>query len=201
MADPVNAMEGLAGLTDRRKQASARIDELEREWQAANIALVQARRDLVEFERQCGPAAERRTLEMKLVEAEAKAAQPWRERIEGARRGVDDLDAERQRFIADQLDALVAECEAEGEAAAARLTDAARQMVDAYLEREQIAGQIAVLASSVGRVRPGDVSRSRAEEVVRAANGMLLDGGEEPPVLRRDPREPRHGQVGEQVSA
>jgi hypothetical protein len=81
------------------------------------------------------------------------------------------------------------------------MTAAAHALVDAYSERERIAGQISAFASAVGRVRPGDVSRSRCEELVHAASALLHAGGEEPPVLTRDPRKPRYGKLPEQVSA
>jgi Methyltransferase domain len=57
--------------------------------------------------------------------------------------------------------------EAEGGAAAAKLTAAAEELVAAYRERERIAGEISRLAGMLGRTLPGDVSYSRAEQAVR----------------------------------
>ena len=70
----------------------------------------------------------------------------------------------------------------------------------AYHERERIAREISGLASLAGRVRPGDVSRTRAEQLARAASDLLQAGGEEPPTLDRDPRQPRHGELVEAAS-
>jgi hypothetical protein len=104
-------------------------------------------------------------LETTLAAAEAAALQPWQERSSGARRALGDLGVDRQRYVAEHFDALVAEREAEGEAVAGRVTDAA------------------------------DVSRSRADELARAANALLFAGGEEPPVLSHDPRKPHHAEA------
>jgi hypothetical protein len=79
---------------------------------------------------------------------------------------------------------------------------AARQPIDAYHERERIAQEISALASTAGRVHPGDVSFTRAEQVVREATRLLDGGGERPPTLTRDPRQPRQGaSAGERVAA
>jgi len=74
------------------------------------------------------------------------------------------------------------------------VTEHAQALVSAYHERERLAHEISALASPVGRVSPGDVSYSPAEQAVRAASA-LVEGGEEPPRLRHDPREPRHVQL------
>ena len=39
-----------------------------------------------------------------------------------------------------------------------------------------------------GPTRPGDVSRSRGEPLVRIATRLVAAGGELPPTLDRDPR-------------
>jgi hypothetical protein len=40
--------------------------------------------------------------------------------------------------------------------------------------------------------RPGDIQRTMAEDVRRAAADLLMAGGEQAPKLRVDPRKPRH---------
>jgi hypothetical protein len=74
-----------------------------------------------------------------------------------------------------------------GRIAAADLTSHAEALVSALSRREGIARETSALACAVGRV-PGEVSRARAESLVRAAGDLIQDGGEVPPVLRRDPR-------------
>ena len=201
MAEPLSATEELARLVERCAGASGRIDDLERTWRSANEALAAARAALIEVERRGGSAAERGKLEKALADAEATAAQPWRERIEGARQAAHDLDVDRRQFIAENLDELVEAQQADGQAAVERLNRHAEGLIAEHAEGQRIAGQISALASTVGRLNPGDVSRSRADEVVRAASALMLEGGEAPPVLLHDPRQPRHPHLAESGQA
>jgi chromosome segregation ATPase len=155
----------LAELTERRSAAQQRVDELERQQREAGAAREQARAALIELERRGdGSAAERTKLEKGLSAAEQRASEPWPERIEGGRRGVRDVQAQLQTFTAEHLDELVQALEASGEAAAAQLNAAAEALVEAFTRREAIAREISALYSTTGaRVRPGDVSFSRAE--------------------------------------
>jgi hypothetical protein len=153
-----------------------------------------ARAALIEAERRGGPAAaERAKLEKALVQAEARASERWAERIEGARQAVRDAHADVQRFTAEHLDELVAEKERDGEVAAARVTEYAEALLAAFHERERVAGEIATLVSTVARLHPGDLAFSHAEAAARACQELVESGGETPPVLQRDPREPREG--------
>lgn len=195
------ATQAMTRLVEQRERARARVDEIEAEQREATAAAQQASSELVELERKGGRGAQRSKLEAELAEAKARAAEPWAERIEGTRQRARDAHTEVQRFAAEHLDELVADLEVEGAAAAARLTDAAEAMLAAHTERERIAREIAERCSLVTRVHPDDVSRSKAEALVRAAADLLQAGGEEPPRLLRDPRRPRHGLVPEQVSA
>jgi hypothetical protein len=148
-----------------------------------------------------GPAAERAKLEKALTDTEARASERWPERIEGARQSIRDAQQQVQVFTAEHLSELVADLEQEGEVAAANVTAAAEAVVTAHQERERIAGEMGALVSQVARPRPGDVSYSRADQVVRAASDLIQAGGEEPPRLRRDPRQPTHGAIPESASA
>jgi hypothetical protein len=77
---------------------------------------------------------------------------------------------------------------------AKRLDDAAEALVARFREREEVAARISQLASLVRRVRPGDVTFTRAEAVAHAAHQFISRGGEQPPRLERAPGEPRHGE-------
>jgi hypothetical protein len=61
-------------------------------------------------------------------------------------------------------------------------------MLAGYAEWAQVEQRILGLASLVGHVNPGDVSRTRCEPLAREANRLLAEGGETGPVLKRDPR-------------
>jgi hypothetical protein len=120
---------------------------------------------MIQFERRGGRTAERAKLERTLAEANARASEPWRERVEGARRAVRDADKERQRFVAEHLTELVETLEADGRIAVADLNTHAEAVLNAYRERERIAAEIASLASMVGLLILG---RSHLEHVLAA---------------------------------
>jgi hypothetical protein len=108
--------EATATLTQieaRRSRAATRVEELEREQSAAHQAVHEAVAAIAENERRGGRPADRQRLEEELGAArEAAQDVALRARIEGARRRVADLDAERQRLIAECLPELVAVPEA-----------------------------------------------------------------------------------------
>jgi chromosome segregation ATPase len=202
VSDPTSsstASEELALLDERRAEVGRRITQVERAWRDANVKLQEARAAVVEFERQGGGDAERAKLEAALKTAEGHAGEPWQQRLEGAKAAARDADADRRQFVVENLDELVDEREAAGAECAARINDHLAGLTAAYAEWHAVAQQIAALASSIGSLRPGDVSRTRAEQVVREAQALLLIGGEQGPILRHDPREPRHGQAADQV--
>ena len=182
----MDATVELGKLNEKRGRAGARVDALEREARETATAATAASAALAEFERHGGSATKRRELERALADARARAAEPWTERIAGARQGVRDADIEVQRFVAENLAELVEVLEAEGRIAADELNAAAEAVVVAFQRREAVAARISSLASMVSRVSPGDVTFPRAEALERAAQALLQRGGEEPPLLRRD---------------
>lgn len=106
-----------------------------------------------------------------------------------------DLDANIAAHVAPSFDALAEELAADGQAAATRVDDAARALIDAYGERQGVEQRVFTLAGAIRNPRPGDVRRTRAEAVVAEAEKLLQAGGEAPPALLADPRQPRHGTV------
>jgi hypothetical protein len=144
------ATEAMARLGERRARAAARIEQLEKEAREAGRALTEARDALVDFERRGGRPAERTKLERTLAEAKARAAEPWQERVEGARHALRDVDAEQQRFAGEHLTELVETLEADGRIAATDLNAHAQGVLEAFQRRERIAAEISALASTVG---------------------------------------------------
>lgn len=192
MAGDGDSATELAALVAKRGEAQRRVDELEAEQRAAGVARAEARAQLVEAERRGVRASERAKLERMLDDAERRPS-VLGARIEGARHARRDCDAEVARHVGEHLTELVAGREQAGEAAVADLNAAAEALVAAYERREAIAAEISQLASMVGAVQPGDVSRSRSEAIARAAADLLRTGGETAPTLDRDPREPKYG--------
>jgi hypothetical protein len=191
--EPVASAPGeLARLDERRALVVGRINELQTAQREATKALQEARTALVEFERRGGSKAEGTKLETQLRTAEARAAEPWTERIEGARAAARDADIDRHQFIAEHLTELVDDRQAAGAEAATRINEHLAAFTAAYYEWNAVAQEIIGLASSIAQLRPGDVSRTRCEAVVREAERLLRSGGELGPVLEHDPRQPRH---------
>jgi hypothetical protein len=78
---------------------------------------------------------------------------------------------------------------------------AAQQFLEAYRRRSLAAQQIGALASTVARIRPGDVGPyTKAEQAVRELT-RLVNEGEPAPALLRYPGQPQHGNVPEAVPA
>jgi hypothetical protein len=186
--------EAMARLLDQRDRASVRLDELEGEARAAGQAAAEASAALAEFERQGGKAAERRQLEQELAAAKQRAQEPWHERAEGARAALRDADEELRQYQAQHLTELVEALEADGRIVASKIDDAAEALVTAYSERERIAHEISAIASQAGRIHFGDISFIRSEALAREARTLIHEGGEVPPTLRHDPRQPRLGE-------
>jgi chromosome segregation ATPase len=186
--------ESYAELAGKRDTAQHRVEELEAEQRAAAQAHQQLRAALVEAERRGARPAEIRKLEEQLTAAEAKP-KVLAARIEGARHAVRDTDIELARFVHGNLTELVAPLAEEGKLVAAKINAAAEAIVTGLHEREAIAQRISSLSSMVGRVQPGDVTRTACEEVANAAQRLLQRGGEAAPELLRDPRQPEHGEA------
>src|SRR5262249_30576011 len=82
MAEPAaSAPDQLARLNERYAAVSRRIDELDAAWREANEAKAEARAAVVAAEREGVSRAERQKLEKALAVAEARASEPWTERV------------------------------------------------------------------------------------------------------------------------
>jgi hypothetical protein len=94
---------------------------------------------------------------------------------------------------AENLNALPAELAEDAQAAAAAVDAAAHGLVAAYHERMLVENRVTTLSSLIRIPRVGDVARTKAEPLVREAERLLANGGEQAPTLAVDPRAPRHG--------
>jgi hypothetical protein len=144
-------------------------------------------------------AAERTKLERELAAAKAATHEPWAERIAGVEAAARDVDRAVALYVAGNLDELLAELHENAEAAASAVDAACRELVTAYHRRQTVDAHVIAVAATVRIPRAGDVAPTRAEAVVREANRLLDGGGEQAPLLRTDPRAPRHGQVPAEV--
>jgi hypothetical protein len=192
-----DARSELHSLSEKRAAAAARVAEIEREGYEAGQAATAASVALAQAERVGGSAAERRKLEAALADARSKASEPWPERLAGTRQAEHDAEQAVREYVAEHLAELVAEEQADGGAAAERINAGIVEVLAGYAEWEASAGRISSMASTVGRIHPGDVTRSRCEAVAQEARKLLDAGGEQVPRLERDPRLPRHGNAAE----
>jgi hypothetical protein len=197
-----SAQTRLAAIDKQRAQAAERVRELETEQRTVAAAVQTAAKAIADGERRAAPAEQRAKLEAVLASARSAAADPaLPARVEGARARVRDLRRERAAFVTEHLRELIVVHEEEGEAAVADMLAAAEQFMAAYRRRSAAAHAISGLASSVARIKPGDVGPgSRAEPVVRELGRLLMEG-EPAPTLRHYPGDPRHGSVPAQMQA
>jgi hypothetical protein len=100
--------------------------------------------------------------EHELMRARAAAAEPWAERIAGARAAARDARAAVQAFVVRTWKPLVAELEQDGERAAQAVDDARRALLAAYGERMAVEQQVWALISMVRPSRHGDIERTRS---------------------------------------
>jgi hypothetical protein len=182
MADATAALEELR---EERNRAASRVSSLEAEWRTAQASVASASAALAEIERHGGSASGRSKAEEALAEAKATAAQPWSERVDGARRAVRDRDSAIRAFVGANLVALVASIEADGELAAQRLNQAVADLLSAAAEWQAAESRLAQTINVVARPSPGDVSHPRAGEVVRVVTALASAGGEEGPRVDR----------------
>jgi hypothetical protein len=174
----MDASAELEQLEEQRAHAAAKVDAIERETRAATEAAEQASLQLTEATRVGASASKVHALEGTLVKAQAHKNEPWRERAQGARRAVDDADRAIREHVEAHLAELVEAVERDGEAAARRVTEAAAELVAASDERRRVESTLGQLLTRVRPPSPNDVSRSRADEIDRAARALLDSGGE-----------------------
>jgi hypothetical protein len=182
-----------ADLANRVREAEHAGTHVSQQRMAASAA-VQA----VERRRASGesvPDAEVKRATKALEAAKAREAEPWPERVAGMREAMRAMDQDLAAFVVGHFDALADEIAGDGQAATARVDDAARELIAAHAARQAVERRVFALAGVVRNPRPGDVRRSRADAVAREAGALLQRGGEDAPTLLSDPRQPRSGQA------
>lgn len=150
-----------ARLVARRDDAAGRVDELEAAQRRASEDDVSAAQAVADVERreihgEQVTDAERKRREQALVKARTRRAEPWAERIQGARRAVAECERAIVAFAGERYDELMAELEEDARAAADRVNVALHDLCMAYEARQQedrrVHGLMALATG--GRVRP-----------------------------------------------
>jgi hypothetical protein len=179
----------LLRLLEHRQQLSSKVDELERRQRSTNETANEASVALAELECRAlsgekVSAQQRRQAEDALVRAREEVAQPWAERLAGARRAVQDADSAVRAYVAENLDVLVSELHEDAEAAAREVNGTAERFISATHERARVDRGLTALVALVRHMRPGDVTRAQSDEAVREVTRFLERGGETAPTLR-----------------
>ena len=196
--EAVAATTRLRELLDQQHRLEARLDQVRAEERAAGIALEQASRELVELERAAASgtvklsAAKRQAAEDHVLRCRMAFEAPWPQRREAVALAIQDAQRAVAVFTGANLDALLADLEAQGRRVVEKVDEACRQLLDAYAERAAVEQATFQMLSRVGRVEPRDVRRTQAEQVAAAAEALLQRGGEPWPEVLHRPHEARH---------
>jgi hypothetical protein len=187
-----------AALIARRGDAANRVRDLEaaqRQAAADATAAADAVADAERQEIQGEPIAnaERKRRERELVKVRARRAEPWPERIQGARRAVVECERAIVAYAGEHYDDLMAELEQDARAAAERVNAALHDLRGAYEAREQEAQRVngLIALATGGNNWPGLVAWSAVETIARDCAAVIDAGGERPPLPKTDPRAPR----------
>jgi colicin import membrane protein len=186
-----DASRRLAELIERRREAAAAVSATEAAQRQAYQDHREASDAVADLERHAAlgdepPPEPRKRAETALRKAQATRDEPWAERIRGKRLGVQAVEQEIAAHVTANLSTLVAELEEDARLAAAAVDEAARALVDRYMEREAVGQRLTALVAATGRpMRPGATYESRAGEVAQAAQALLRQG-ERPPTLTFD---------------
>jgi len=106
-----------------------------------------------------------------------------------------------QRFAGSRMEELLHDLAENGQRAAEAVDAAAQALLDAYAQRMEVERRTFQMPSLVHRPSPGDVQRSRADQVTQAAEKLLQGGVETWPEVLHRPGQPRHPTVGAAVPA
>jgi hypothetical protein len=198
MAAGSTAATELAALAAARAELDERADAIDREQRQASENVARLSAALADLKRRAAAGEqvsdeERTKAERELTQARITAGAPWAERRDGVRAAIRDADHAERTFVADHLDELLVELVDEAETAASAVDRACHALIAAYRERQAVEARVTALCAQVRIPRPGDIVRTRSEQVAREAERLLQAGGEAAPVPAVDPRQPRHG--------
>jgi hypothetical protein len=180
----------LARLIDSRGELEAKLDALDREQRVADEEVARLSAELTKLEQRALEGeqisnAQRGKAEAELVKARAAAAAPWGERRQALRQAIGTHKDRVQGFVAAHLAELVEEVERDGVEAAQTIDRGAEMLIEGARKRDDARRRLDELNATVrGQSRFGDVTLSRAEPLVAAAQRFIEQGGEAPPVLR-----------------
>jgi hypothetical protein len=162
--------------------ARQRVRQVEVDHAAAKADAVRARDALVEACARQDTAAESKLTTAKHA-AEARAAEPWPERVAGAKRAADRAIGERQTWIRHNYYALIEEVRPEAEAVAQAIRDSAEAVQAACAAWSALDHRIGAITTGAGVHRN---LTPRLDQVQNAARTFARDMGDVPLPLPQD---------------
>lgn len=176
----------LRELTERRRRLAEHQEQVQEGFRRAHRELQDAKTELgrVEADAAAGDvtAKQRTQVECRVTAAQVKVAEPWEQRLDGAKAALRDADRDIQAFAADNIDELIAIAEDACEPHVARLNALAVELDQAIIEVSQASGGITqMLALAAITPRPNAVTRMHTDEL-RAALSRFTGAGGQPPI-------------------
>ena len=179
---PMTAAAELAALRERRAEMQRTVHDIDRAMRFSNDAVEDARAALAQAERERlggGDPGAVASAERALTEARTAATDDTsRERLQGARAALQDLDGEITRFASRNYRELRDEHAQRATEAAAAIDRALSALLSAYEQRQRVETQAADLWRLVAAPRANLTPASRAQRIVRDAEGLLMAGGD-----------------------
>lgn len=186
----MTAVDELAALQERRAALREHVVDMERRMTFASADVERARQAIGEAERRRlrgdGSAEDVTKAEKNLAKAKQTAlGDATREKVQGGKDALRDLDAQIGTFAGDNYPALRDAANEQAVAAAEHVDRALQELIAAFGAREHISQTSSELFALVARPDPNTIPRSSpsVERAVNAAAEALAEGGERPPVL------------------
>jgi hypothetical protein len=193
----------LAERVARWRETSEALDRLGREQRAAREEVRRLSGELRQMERRAAggeevTAKEREAVEAALRAARARVDENWSARRAGLEDALRDREQEARGYAREAFRELLDEHEAGCGAAAARVDELVRELLDAigaYGRRERALHELVVVAR--GRTAYGDFTFSNLDAVNQACKVLVSQGGTSAPRLLRDrpDRDVEHDEV------
>jgi hypothetical protein len=176
-------------LLTRRMELVTKVDELERRQRSSHQDAAEASSALEQLERRAFAGekvtdVQRKRAEDALDKARRTEREPWGERARAAEQAVRDADQVVRAYVAEHLEALLAELTEDAERAAVKVNESASDFLAAVEQRRAAEQRTARLCSLVRRMQPNSIQASRSDAARVEVARFLDTGGETAPVLR-----------------
>ena len=176
-------------LLRRQIELVAKVDELEHRLRSSHQDAAEASSALERLERRSFAGekvtdAQRKRAEDALAKAQRTEREPWSERARAAQQAVRDAEQVVRAFVAEHLDALLAELAEDAEHAAEAVNTTGAAFMAATAERRRVEQATGQLVSLVRPVQPNMLPVTRSDAAAVEVSRFLSEGGEVAPIPR-----------------